>query len=490
MKINNLFMLSGVMLLGTMAFTSCSEDETFDVDGANTNAIFFTPTQKTVQENLIYNTPAGVFGNVAGSFTVKSQYPLGSNLSVSAVADNTLVEEFNKKNGSFDKVYKELPASVLSAAKISATSISAGSQNGEASITVEIPSDVCSALTDEWYVLPLQMQIGTADKGSSSYTPELRNEYTTVYATIHNDMKNFIYTSGNFTQNAVIVQTPVGTFGNIDKEFTVGVRANNDAKFIIQAEVDNSAIAAYNDNNGTEYAQLPDEVLEVLEITDGVIEAGETTTSTKVRVYAAEEAVAELDGEYLLPLKLTFVYPNGTKTQIQYAYVVVKTMESLINDDAQAVPGVQQNPRNMSNTWKLVSSDNFTVSTWSNMFASSVSSRYFGYSGPAETATCVIDLGDVHKVSAFAVYSYVCQNFDVELSEDGENWTSLGSTSGHKSLYTGSQYWFSLYGAVSGRYMRITSHLDQSSFYWQYLAYGTYYARYCGLARFNVAYDD
>ena len=88
------------------------------------------------------------------------------------------------------------------------------------------------------------------------------------------------------------------------------------------------------------------------------------------------------------------------------------------------------------------------------------------------------------------MYSYVCQNFDVELSEDGENWTSLGSTSGHNSLYTGSQYWFSLYGAVSGRYMRITSHLDQSSFYWQYLAYGTYYARYCGLARFNVAYDD
>lgn len=483
-------MLSGVMLLGTMAFTSCSEDETFDVDGANTNAIFFTPTQKTVQENLIYNTPAGVFGNVAGSFTVKSQYPLGSNLSVSAVADNTLVEEFNKKNGSFDKVYKELPASVLSAAKISATSISAGSQNGEASITVEIPSDVCSALTDEWYVLPLQMQIGTADKGSSSYTPELRNEYTTVYATIHNDVKNFIQPSGSFIQNATIVQTPVGTFGNIDKEFAVSVRANNDAAFTVTAEVDNSMIAKYNDDHGTAYAQLPDEVLEALEITDGAIEAGETTTSTNVKVYAAAEAVADLDGEYLLPLKMTFVYPNGTKTQIDYAYVVVKTMESLINDDATSVPGVQQNPRNMSSVWSLVSSENFAVNTWSNMFASNASSRYFGFAAPEESASCVIDLGDVHKISAFAIYSYVCNDFTLEVSEDGQNWASLGSTDGHDYLYTNSQYWYCLYGAVPGRYMRITCNLNTSSYYWQYLQYGSYYQRYVSMMRFNVAYDD
>ena len=492
MKLYNQFLVCGTLLFGAMAFTGCSsDDEDFDVEGNYYNKVSFNPAASSIKECTIYNTPGGVFGEVGGEFAVQAQYSTSSTFNVAGTVDNTYVEAFNEKNGSLDLVYHEMPANVVSAVQISNATIRPGTNIGD-NMKVEIPNSVLSSLTEEYYVLPVKMSLASSTQGDSKYTPDMRDEYDVVYVTVHNDMANFAYATSSTTQTSKIIQTPVGTFGNIDLTFNYAIRAANTGEALtIKATVDNSLIKEYNDLNETSYEQLPEEIMDKLQITDGSIATDASATDPGVKIYASEEDVKDVDGAYLVPLKMTLVYANGQSLNLGNAYVIVKSEHSLINDSATALLGTVCDLTELQTNSKLISSSNFMEDYFSNLFTSS---GYMPFTEAKSSAACVIDLGTTHKISGFSMSSYVMNSCSVYVSEDGNTWTELGSTSGHNTVRVRegwtSYYWYVLYAGVSARYVKLEFDLNPDHTYWRYRQYGTYYLSYSALRQLKFTYDD
>lgn len=489
MKLKNILLLSGAVFFGTLALTSCSDDDDdYDIKGYTSEVVFFDPYSSNIQQSEIYNTPAGVFGLAGGAFNVKAQYATQGTITLGAELDNSLVAAFNTEHGSESVTYNAIPASVAGSLNVSPAVIQPGTSVGDTTLIVNVPNEAAAQLTEEYYVLPLRLVVQDYVKGESPYDVAVRDTFNTVYAVIHNAGSDFIVEDYSTATNAII-KTPVGIMGGVNAEFKVNVRANNDATFTIHAEADNSLIADYNSEHGTNYQQLPADVQNALVISDGTIAPGQTTCSPGVTVTDPQNAAHNLDGEYLLPLKMTFTYPNGTSVSLSNAYLIILTKSSLINDDATELLGSAYDLTTAGTEWTLVSSDNFDASTFSNLFSSSSWSRYFAFDHQAATAECVIDFGKMQNVTGFNVDCDLMNDATISLSTDGTSWTECGNTSEHEAVSIRQgwsySYWYVFYGAVQARYVKIHLNLDENNYYWRYMRY-SWGKSYCALGGFNI----
>lgn len=491
MKLKNILLLSGAVFFGTLALTSCSDDDDdYDIKGYTSEVVFFDPYSSNIQQSEIYNTPAGVFGLAGGAFKVKAQYASQGTITLGAELDNSLVSAFNTEHGTEGVTYNAIPAAVAGSLNITPAVIQPGTSVGDTTLIVNVPNEAAAQLTEEYYVLPLRLTVQDYVKGESPYDVAVRDTFNTVYAVIHNAGSDFIYQDGSFTKTSTIVKTPVGTMGGVNTEFRVNVRANNDATFTIRGEVDNSLIADYNSEHGTNYQQLPADVQNALVIENGVIGPGQTECNPGLRVTDPNNACYNLDGEYLLPLKVTFVYPNGTTVDMENAYLIIMTKSSLINDDATELLGTAYDLTTAGTEWTLISSDNFDESTFSNLFSSSSWYRYFAFDHQAASAECVIDFGKMQNVTGFNVSCDLMNDATISLSTDGTTWTECGNTGEHEAVTIRQgwsySYWYVFYGAVQARYVKIHLNLDESSYYWRYMNY-SWGKSYCSMSGFNIA---
>ena len=464
-------MLCGALFLGTVALTSCSEDESYDVYGSNTNKVFFDPYANPVQTNDIYVTPAGVFGVVGGQFNVKAQYASDERITVGAEVDNSLVAAYNKKN---ETSYAVLPTEAMNALKVEAAVIQPGKSVSENPVSVTVPSEACGSLTEEYYLVPMRLCVEGFEKNGSSYEVGVRDTFNTVYAVVHNAGSDFIYTKGSFEQTNAVVVTPVGVFGGVNASFNVAVRANNDAEFTIKASVDNSLIATYNTKHGTEYTAVPADIASKLVIGEGKIAAGQLETSPAVTVTDPTKAAENIENDCILPLKMTFVYPNGTEAELPNAYVIITKKTSFINDDATSIVGSEMDDKS---AWSAIDcSSAFNASNFSNLFAGGWNSNW-PIVGNEDSGQFTVDLGGEHNLVGLYLNSYVVkQDYTVEVSTDKSTWTELGSVEGHKAIQTYDSDWnylqeYVLYGAVKSRYVRFNVNFNKSSWAWNYSGY-------------------
>lgn len=467
--------LLGTFCLAGLSLSSCSDEESYDVVGSNAEKVFFDPHASATQQNEIYNTPAGVFGLAGGAFAVHSQYAAsGRTITVSGEVDNSLVANFNKQQASEGEesaiVYNALPQDALSAVNIGQVKIEPGKSVGDTTLIVSIPSDKCTSLTEPYYVVPIRLKVESVSKGGSSYEPAVRDTFNTVYAIIHNAGSDYVYTDDSYTKSCAIVTTPVGVFGGIDAEFNVSVRANNDAQFTVKGEIDNSLVAAYNSEHGTNYEVLPADVASKLQITDGVIAPGKVTTSPGLKITDPTNAAYSLTGSYLLALKRTFVYPNGQTAELPNVYVIVESKKSFINDDATEIVGTEGDGK----AWTAIDcTPNLNPSKFSGLFSGSSWNRSWSIdSKDLDYATFTVDLGEEKSLCGFYLESYVLKNFEVEVSTDNKTWTQIGDTEGHKYVNkwdyeTYDEYnEYVLYGSVKCRYVKFNAHFDTSGYYW------------------------
>ncbi len=468
--------LLGTLCLTGLSLSSCSDEESYDVVGSNAEKVFFDPHASATQQNEIYNTPAGVFGLAGGAFEVRSQYAAdGRTITLSGEVDNSLVADYNKQQASEGEesavVYNALPQDALSAVNIGQVKIKPGKSVGDTTLVVSIPSEKCTSLTEPYYVVPIRLKVESVNKGGSSYEPAVRDTFNTVYAVIHNAGSDYVYTEGSDTKSCAIVTTPVGVFGGIDAEFNVSVRANNDAQFTVKGEIDNSLVATYNSEHGTNYEVLPSDVASKLQVTDGTIASGKLTTSPGLKITDPTNAAYSLQGSYMIALKRTFVYPNGQKAELPNVYVIVETKTSFINDDATELVGTKGDGK----TWKAIDcTPNLNPSNFSNLFSGSWSAYWSIDNKDLDYATFTVDLGEEKNLCGFYLGSYVMKNFEVEVSKDNENWTELGGSEGHNCVNiwdyeTYDQYSeYVLYGSVGCRYVKFTAHFNTSGYYWNY----------------------
>lgn len=303
MKIYNI-LFCGAMLLSAAALTGCSEDETYDVYGEKTNRVYVDPNQSNVTECTVYKTPIGLCGDALANVHVRMQYPAQQAVKVSGAADMSLVAEYNEQNSTD---YAALPDAAVKALEIAPAELEAGKNTAD--LQVSLPTEARTSLTESDYVLPIRIaNPGGKDDGREISTLD---DKSMAYLVIHTSDEEIASLTGSKSVDCNIINTPVGVFGGVDSKFTVALKASIYTDVQLSAEIDNSLIAAYNEENGTSYEALPSDFASALKINAATIKPGEL--SGDVTVTMDSEKAKQLNGSYIIPMHIAMTYSDGTK---------------------------------------------------------------------------------------------------------------------------------------------------------------------------------
>ena len=156
---------------------------------------------------------------------------------------------------------------------------------------------------------------------------------------VYGDPFNRVYISDN-SKAYKIVQTPISTVSNVD--FKWPAKCSQKASGTIKATVvvDNSLIAAYNEEHGTVFEAMPAEAI-VLENAEMTIPAGKMVVADTVHVKLTDDAnvLSTLKSEkgYIIPLRL--VSAEGPNTQLSTnmvapSFLTVTVTEDNVNHEA------------------------------------------------------------------------------------------------------------------------------------------------------------
>lgn len=459
MKIYNI-LFCGAMLLSAAALTGCSEDETYDVYGEKTNRVFVDPNQSNVTECTVYKTPIGLCGDALTNVHVRMQYPARQTVKVSGAADMSLVAEYNEQNST---EYAALPDAAVKALEISPAEMESGKNTAD--LQISLPTEARTSLTESDYVLPIRISTpGGKDDGREISTLD---DKSMAYLVIHTSDEDIASLTGSKTVDCNIVNTPVGVFGGVDSKFTVSLKASVYTDVQLSAEIDNSLIAAYNEENGTSYEALPSDFASALKVNATTIKPGEL--SGDVNVTMDSEKAKQLNGSYIIPMHIAMTYSDGTKKVFdEPVYTTIGVKETLINDNATSIPGTKGDVK----TYSVVSAENLDPEEFSGLFSDDWNASW-PFLEKKETAAFTVDLGAEKNLVAFNIDNYVGKEYTLYFSNDGNTWKEIGSTAGHDAVYDRNTYnqAYVMYGAVKCRYIKAKMKLDTNSWAWSYGSY-------------------
>ena len=459
MKIYNI-LFCGAMLLSAAALTGCSEDETYDVYGEKTNRVFVDPNQSNVTECTVYKTPIGLCGDALTNVHVRMQYPARQTVKVGGAADMSLVAEYNEQNST---EYAALPDAAVKALEISPAEMESGKNTAD--LQVSLPTEARTSLTESDYVLPIRISTpGGKDDGREISTLD---DKSMAYLVIHTSDEDIASLTGSKTVDCNIVNTPVGVFGGVDSKFTVSLKASVYTDVQLSAEIDNSLIAAYNEENGTSYEALPSDFASALRVNAATIKSGEL--SGDVAVTMDSEKAKQLSGSYIVPMHIAMTYSDGTKKVFdEPVYTTIGVKETLINDNATSIPGTKGDVK----TYSVVSAENLDPEEFSGLFSDDWNASW-PFLEKKETAAFTVDLGAEKNLVAFNIDNYVGKEYTLYFSNDGNTWKEIGSTAGHTAVYDRSTWEqaYVMYGAVKCRYIKAEMKLDKNSWAWSYGSY-------------------
>lgn len=443
-----------------LGLASCSSDESYDVKGNPADLVFLSKATQKEFTGVIYHTPVGEFGSAKAYFPAQIQRPTTGDVTVSVVADTSLVSKYNDAHGTS---YVSAPADVLGSLKVKNATIKQGEYITTDSVEVEVPQESFAKLTAPAYLIPLKLSPSGAEGSMDQGVGYL----------IVNTGNNFIKFK-SATATTGVVNTPVGVFGGISVSYTPSAQVKLGSDATISLKADMSLVDAYNQANNTQYKALPDNVVSTLSVASTTIPGTSTQAEGDVKVTAPEDAAKTLAiGSYLVPMR-PVVTVDGKQTELdEPVYMIVNVTETLINDDAKKIIGSEISGSEIS----CVSADGLN--------ASNFSTSGWGFTNKQSTASFVLDLGSEHSVTGFLLGSDVATDTNVEVSADGQTWTTLGATSEHKGVSVRSG-WYSytayvLYGAVKARYLRASMTLSLSYWGWSYTQYG-----YCAMNKIAI----
>ena len=312
------------------------------------------------------------------------------------------------------------------------------------------------------------------------------------------DVYGYDYTRAYFnvakqTTNGMIVSTPVGLVTSLDAKVVVKTTSAATSDTKVALAIDNSVVDEYNKEHGTSYLPVP---AGALELSSNVVsmKAGELVTEDTVDVKINEEVAKNMncsDG-YLAAVVITSA-DNGVRPSSNAAvtYIHLGYSESSVNDDATELLGQACNLSDVSSVWTCLSATGCGLdkSGFSSLFESYSWYRRWKFSSKEPKAEFVVDLGDIHKISAFNFSCGVMKGATVSISTDNSSWTTLGNTAEHKPFSVRDGWdtisWYVLYASMSARYVKVSIDLDMNHSDWEWMQYG-----YASIDGFNLAYAD
>lgn len=309
-------------------------------------------------------------------------------------------------------------------------------------------------------MLPIRISTpGGKDDGREISTLD---DKSMAYLVIHTSDEDIASLTGSKTVDCNIINTPVGLFGGVDSKFTVSLKASVYTDVQLSAEIDNSLIAAYNEENGTSYEALPSDFASFLKVNAATIKPGEL--SGDVAVTMDSEKAKQLNGSYIIPMHIAMTYSDGTKKVFdEPVYTTIGVKETLINDNPSEMIGSDGD----HSDWTCLEAVNFNKDSFTTY-------RWKPLAKNISEASYVVDFGAVHKVTGFqnvkaSSWGSVIVSYRIYLSEDNTNWVDLGSTDGCNTVRDNNwNSWYMLYGAVKARYVKVEVTFNPNASYWRY----------------------
>lgn len=153
---------------------SCKEEEHYDIQGDASNKVYITCDGD--RNFTIVHTPVVSVGNVKMDFQLCCTQKANGVINASLCVDNKLVEEYNKAHGTS---YVVVPENLLS---IENQTIQNNMQRGEKSVTITVPSDKLSELSERSYLLPVKVS-----NVEGNATPATSVVYAIITTSVDND---------------------------------------------------------------------------------------------------------------------------------------------------------------------------------------------------------------------------------------------------------------------------------------------------------------
>lgn len=254
--------------------------------------------------------------------------------------------------------------------------------------------------------------------------------------------------AGN-TFSTLIVHRPVGSTGSFHTEFQPSSNTSNHGDVPVTIVLDESLVASYNREHGTNYAALPEEYIKLTNPTV-VIPADTTASRDTVMIdLDAEKDLSKLtERTYLAPFKLV-ADGLGASEQMGNLWFIVNTETNIIRpitsaDDLLGFPagGTGDWTADCGNYANLFDGNNSTSVTF----------------GTENVVT--IDMKKEIMVTGLKLNTYEIGSMSIEYSVDGKEWFQAGTPADGEYVFGASwgagDWCAAVYDYFTARYLRLT----------------------------------
>lgn len=284
---------------------------------------------------------------------------------------------------------------------------------------------------------------------------------------VYGDPFNRVYIQGS-SNTYKIVQTPISTASNVDFKWPVKCSKKAEGTIKVAVEVDNSLIAAYNEEHDTEFEAMPAEAI-VLENAEMTIPAGGMVVADTVHVKLTDDAnvLSTLKSEkgYIIPLRL--VSAEGANSQlstnmVESAFLTITVTEDNMNHEVTEYTGTGTLVADQSG-WIVTT--NGTVETWYDPIEAIFDGDYQTYCFITKSSGELLLDVDMGKAYSFDGIKMTYQGYDsswdyaeigvftsgmtVSTSNNGTDWKSQGEIEGSAMACV-------FYAPLTARYIRVS----------------------------------
>lgn len=276
---------------------------------------------------------------------------------------------------------------------------------------------------------------------------------------VYGDPFNRVYIQGS-SNTYKIVQTPISTVSNVD--FKWPAKCSQKASGTIKAKVvvDNSLIAAYNEEHGTVFEAMPAEAI-VLENAEMTIPAGKMVVADTVHVKLTDDAnvLSTLKSEkgYIIPLRLVSAEgPNAqlSTNMVAPSFLTITVTEDNVNHEATEADVTGTLVADQTG-WSVeaLSGSGSNLNRWFDGNPQSTAAIY-DYSNYKVAFT--VDMGKSYTFNSIVAYrstssreyNSISAGAKISTSDDGTNFKSAGEV-------TGSSKFIVFYAPLTARYIRV-----------------------------------
>lgn len=319
---------------------------------------------------------------------------------------------------------------------------------------------IMKTMTHKWNIICAAL-LALASVGLTACSDDEQADFT-------GDPTNYVFFR-SVDQTYVFAHTPVLSISSLDYTLPLYCNRVPEADFTASVEIDNSLVAAYNEQNGTQYQPVPATAL-TMENATVRFEKGKTTSVDALHITASDQIgdCRQAEG-YLIPLRITSADGNAQVSEENAtAYVIVNVKEDFDNlyDDPATPKGALVEDRS---AWVASAPGTTAYSTyWSGtsreidcMFTSFTSQQgmldyWNGRSSSDVPLVLTVDLGQSYTFDGILatqgpLSTTTCWAKDdiVEVSADNAAWEKVGTLVTNNATQT-------FYAPVTARYIRVT----------------------------------